>query len=89
MALNQKLRQVAALQGEAALGPDFRSIPLSHHLELKLQSKLHLSGRARISGGETRVTNDTEGRTANLRSAPRLTEVRMIEEVKNLPTEFD
>ena len=63
--------------------------PFVTSLELKLQSKLHLSGRSRISGGETRVTNDTEGRTANLRSAPGLTEVRMIEEVKNLPTKFD
>src|SRR4051794_32277068 len=57
--------------------------------ELVLQRKLHLPRRSGIAGREARVCNNAKGIAAHLRRPSRLSEIGVIEHVKDFPTEFD
>lgn len=58
-------------------------------LVLELQGKLHLPGRTGIARREARVGDNAKCRATDLRNAARLSKVRVIEQIENLPTEFD
>src|ERR1044072_8299048 len=50
---------------------------------------MHLPRRFRIAGRESRVADNTEGIATNLCSPSRLSEVRVVEHVKDFPAKFD
>src|SRR5215470_17060203 len=58
-------------------------------LELILQSKLHLPRRPGIACREASSRNQPKSAATNLRSPSGLTEVRVIEHVKDFPPEFN
>src|SRR5262249_24735168 len=58
-------------------------------LEFELHRKLHLARRTRIARREPGITNHTKARASDLGNAAWLAKVRMIEQVEDLPAEFD
>ena len=58
-------------------------------LESELHGKLDLPGGAGVSGRGTRGVYHPEARAADLRNCARVTEVGVIEQVKELGTELD
>jgi hypothetical protein len=59
------------------------------YLKLVLQSELHLSRRSGIARCEAGVRDNSKGIAITLCNPPGLSEVRVIEHVKNFPPEFD
>jgi hypothetical protein len=59
------------------------------YLELVLQSKLHLSRRSGIARREAGRGYNPKGIATNLRGPSGLSEVRVIEHVKDFPPEFN
>jgi len=63
--------------------------PCSSPSELELESELHLPRRAGVAGGKSRVGDYSKRRAPDLRGSTRLTEISVVEKIKDLPTKLN